>query len=208
MDREAWHAAVHGVTKSWTGLSDRTELKHQCTCHPGRDSECHWWASSVHLSEVITTMELPYTRFTFSNGISLYLGLSLKYNVKFSIWGLHLHGIISRHPLYLRGFYSFPLTEASWLITLLSSSYVLDCSPFLSLDTVELWTVVLTLSLPYTRHLHTKAPLGTVSRSGIPDLRKGTRVAHVRITISVFQSSSRFKDRPSAVDILILTNTW
>ena len=22
MDREAWHAAVHGVTKSWTLLSD------------------------------------------------------------------------------------------------------------------------------------------------------------------------------------------
>ena len=22
MDREAWHAAVHGVSKSWTGLSD------------------------------------------------------------------------------------------------------------------------------------------------------------------------------------------
>ena len=22
MDREAWHAAVHGLTKSWTGLSD------------------------------------------------------------------------------------------------------------------------------------------------------------------------------------------
>jgi len=27
MDREAWHAAVHGVTKSWTRLSDLTELK-------------------------------------------------------------------------------------------------------------------------------------------------------------------------------------
>ena len=26
MDREAWHAAVHGVTKSWTCLSDWTEL--------------------------------------------------------------------------------------------------------------------------------------------------------------------------------------
>jgi len=25
MDREAWHAAVHGVTKSRTRLSDRTE---------------------------------------------------------------------------------------------------------------------------------------------------------------------------------------
>ena len=27
MDREAWYAAVHGVTKSQTRLSDRTELK-------------------------------------------------------------------------------------------------------------------------------------------------------------------------------------
>ena len=26
MDREAWHAAVHGVTKNWTRLSDWTEL--------------------------------------------------------------------------------------------------------------------------------------------------------------------------------------
>ena len=34
MDREAWRAAVHGVTKSWTWLSDWTELKaylgHKC----------------------------------------------------------------------------------------------------------------------------------------------------------------------------------
>ena len=26
MDREAWHAAIHGVTKSRIRLSDRTEL--------------------------------------------------------------------------------------------------------------------------------------------------------------------------------------
>ena len=26
MDREAWHAAIHGVAKSWTGLSNWTEL--------------------------------------------------------------------------------------------------------------------------------------------------------------------------------------
>ena len=27
MDREAWRAAIHGVAKSWTRLSDQTELK-------------------------------------------------------------------------------------------------------------------------------------------------------------------------------------
>ena len=27
MDREAWHAVVHGVVKRRTGLGDRTELK-------------------------------------------------------------------------------------------------------------------------------------------------------------------------------------
>ena len=26
MDRDAWHAAIHGVAKIWTRLSDRTEL--------------------------------------------------------------------------------------------------------------------------------------------------------------------------------------
>ena len=26
MDREAWHAAIHGVTKSWTQLSDLTDV--------------------------------------------------------------------------------------------------------------------------------------------------------------------------------------
>ena len=26
MGREAWHVVIHGVTNSWTRLSDRTEL--------------------------------------------------------------------------------------------------------------------------------------------------------------------------------------
>ena len=30
MDREAWHAAVHGVTKSWTGLHNNTIVKSFC----------------------------------------------------------------------------------------------------------------------------------------------------------------------------------
>ena len=30
MDREAWHAAVHGVIKSWTQLSDLTTTATTC----------------------------------------------------------------------------------------------------------------------------------------------------------------------------------
>ena len=32
MDRESWCAAVHGVSKSWTQLSDWTELKNRIDC--------------------------------------------------------------------------------------------------------------------------------------------------------------------------------
>ena len=35
MDREAWHVAIHGVAKSWTWLSDWTELNWGCPW-PGR----------------------------------------------------------------------------------------------------------------------------------------------------------------------------
>ena len=35
MDREAWRAAIHGVAKSRTRLSDLTELTPLYTCSPG-----------------------------------------------------------------------------------------------------------------------------------------------------------------------------
>ena len=42
-DREAWHAAVHGAAKSWTRLSDWTELNCVCVCEVV--SHCDfWWA--------------------------------------------------------------------------------------------------------------------------------------------------------------------
>ena len=33
MDREAWHAAVHGVTKNWTRISEWSECWHLDYCH-------------------------------------------------------------------------------------------------------------------------------------------------------------------------------
>ena len=41
MDREVWHAAVHGVEKSWTGLSDWTELnKHEFSLAETETESC------------------------------------------------------------------------------------------------------------------------------------------------------------------------
>ena len=55
MDREAWHAAIHGVAKSWTLLSDWTnwtELKHSIrwalpSSSEGKESACNAWDLSL-----------------------------------------------------------------------------------------------------------------------------------------------------------------
>ena len=48
MDREAWRAAVHGVTKSWTRLSDWTELN------------CIYWYSQSSSSAFISWISNYY----------------------------------------------------------------------------------------------------------------------------------------------------
>ena len=58
VDREAWHAAVHGVAKSWTRLSDWIELKcrvHNTKCWAGFFS--HMLDSRL-LGEISTTSEM------------------------------------------------------------------------------------------------------------------------------------------------------
>ena len=58
MDREAWHPAVHGVTKSGTQLSDRTELKMECCPATERD-KVGWFVCKVHtLSVTFKNMQL------------------------------------------------------------------------------------------------------------------------------------------------------
>ena len=52
MDREAWHAAIHGVAKSWTRLSDWTELNWD-TILKSRDIAL---STKVHL---VKTMVFP-----------------------------------------------------------------------------------------------------------------------------------------------------
>ena len=40
MDREAWHAAVCGVAKSWIQLSNGTELTEKLLCNTGSPTWC------------------------------------------------------------------------------------------------------------------------------------------------------------------------
>ena len=69
MDREAWHSAIHGVAKSWTRLSDWTELnlidifrliQESPTCHGATKPQSHnYWASDPQ--ERPTAMRSPCT---------------------------------------------------------------------------------------------------------------------------------------------------
>ena len=52
MDREAWHAAVHGVTKSWTRLSDWTELNWKW-------EQIHVWREQVVRNEIVHKLQCP-----------------------------------------------------------------------------------------------------------------------------------------------------
>ena len=40
MDREAWHAAIHGVTKSQTRLSDFTFTLYECESWTIKKADC------------------------------------------------------------------------------------------------------------------------------------------------------------------------
>ena len=51
MDREAWHAAVRGVTKSWTRLS---EQKQHFTVSPCRGAFVYFWLFLIYGLKIIT----------------------------------------------------------------------------------------------------------------------------------------------------------
>ena len=61
IDREAWHAAVHGVTKSWTQLSNWIELNWVVTLLPSYDLYINGG-----LEEVVFLVEYPLRNFRLS----------------------------------------------------------------------------------------------------------------------------------------------
>ena len=74
MDREAWHAEVHGITKSWTRLSDWTELN---------------WIEFTEQAIWVWSF-FAFGRFLFTSSSFVVVGL---YIFKISSW-VHFDGVL------------------------------------------------------------------------------------------------------------------
>ena len=57
MDKEAWHATVHGVTKSWTRLSDWTEHSRACALQQEKPSQWEACAPQLESSPYLVQLE-------------------------------------------------------------------------------------------------------------------------------------------------------
>ena len=76
MDREAWHAAVHTLAKSWTRLSDWTELSYLC-----------WWYS-FHLWCLTLLSWFLFLQWRFMLAVSILTLFTYKVfgNISHSLW--------------------------------------------------------------------------------------------------------------------------
>ena len=62
MDREAWCAAIHGVTKSWTWLSDWTELKVIWNTQKTMYTEIHNYLQDLYKSHIHWSFSKIYSK--------------------------------------------------------------------------------------------------------------------------------------------------
>ena len=114
MDREAWHAVVHGVAKSRAWLSGWTEL--------------NWWCST---SLRPSSPSVKCLFISFSHFLLLYiLSIFKKYIILIFLWDFMLANILSLSPL-LFIFWTGYLTEPNHLILVSSNLQVfpfIDCA--------------------------------------------------------------------------------
>ena len=73
IDREAWRAAIHGVTKSWTGLSDWIELtwnnREGTQLHPWRENwiKIYWtWSRPSEQGLIFPSVSLSHQEASIS----------------------------------------------------------------------------------------------------------------------------------------------
>ena len=78
MDREAWCAAVHGVSKSWTRLSKWTELKFDCI--PEINLTWSWYIILLMCYQIL-----------FANILAIFASIFMK---SFGVWGVFFFCIV------------------------------------------------------------------------------------------------------------------
>ena len=79
MDREAWCAAVHGVSKSWTRLSKWTELKFDCI--PEINLTWSWYIILLMCYQIL-----------FANSLAIFASIFMK---SFGVWGVFFFVLFS-----------------------------------------------------------------------------------------------------------------
>ena len=75
MDKEASHAAAYGVTKSWTWLSDWTELKKKKNAK---------WQKTVLRKNIVGGITLPDSKLHYNTTESKMYGTDIKEKKKFT----------------------------------------------------------------------------------------------------------------------------
>ena len=93
MDREAWHAVIHGVAKSRTRLSDWTELNwwRFISCNKCSTGEWHWLGGRLCIVRAVGRWEISVPSFQFFIFIFIYvcIWLSRVLVVALGIFNLH-----------------------------------------------------------------------------------------------------------------------
>ena len=77
MHREAWHAAVHGVTKSWTGLSDWTKLNWYLYLLRYVFYKCFLPESTLHIHFLYVAFQWTELLLLMNSSLSVFLCLFL-----------------------------------------------------------------------------------------------------------------------------------
>ena len=91
MDREAWRATVHGVTKSWTPLSDWTELNWTEEVWTKR---LNWKGLLLVWDSVLSSLELGKYKFFEVKAAAEYIYMKISH---FKTW----HDMLGENKLHL-----------------------------------------------------------------------------------------------------------
>ena len=112
MDREAWRAAVHWVTKSWIRLSDWTDwFQTQAFCSPQQPIPLQFFTSTLSDSKAGSPSWLLQNNYSEISLLLFILSFSFQTILYFpSVWSLYMLVVMTfERPPYLWGLLASPV---------------------------------------------------------------------------------------------------